>query len=82
MFSIFGLLWLVFCASTTVLADGPPGADDVVVIGDASLRQGAVITSILPLPDGRLLTAGQDGTMRLWDLQTGQELQRYVDEGT
>jgi dipeptidyl aminopeptidase/acylaminoacyl peptidase len=47
------------------------------VVGHLRGHEGAV-WGLAPMPDGRrLLTAGSDQTMRLWDLASGRELQRF-----
>lgn len=49
------------------------------VLGDARLRHAAQLTAIVPLSDGRrILTSSQDNTLRLWDLETGAEIRRFV----
>src|SRR5690349_13492959 len=34
------------------------------------------VTASLMLRDGRLMTAGRDGTIRLWDVDRGKELEQ------
>jgi len=70
-------------AQSTAPADGSPvELKRLRVLGDASLRHGGDITCILPLSDGRrALVSAEDGTARLWDLQTGKELRRYPHAG-
>jgi RNA polymerase sigma factor (sigma-70 family) len=54
----------------------PPGV--VSRLGTVRLRQGANITSVAFLPDGKAAaTASLDNTLRLWDLATGRELARF-----
>ena len=46
--------------------------------GDARLRHAGQLTAIVLLPDGRrALTAAQDHTARIWDLETGKEIRRF-----
>ena len=53
-----------------------------LTLGDPSFRHDGTITHMEVLADmARLLTTGNDGTARLWDLRTGQELMRYAHKG-
>jgi WD40 repeat protein len=46
--------------------------------GTLRLRHGAPVTALVFCPDGKgLLSASQDGTVRLWDTVTGKELRRF-----
>jgi len=48
-------------------------------MGDPAFRHDAEITQAVVLSDRqRLVTSGNDGTARLWDLRTGRLLQRFV----
>jgi len=48
------------------------------VIGGEAMRHGDRITKLIPLPDGkRLLGASEDGTFRIWDLETNKEIKRF-----
>jgi WD40 repeat protein len=48
-------------------------------LGDSRLRHAAQLTAIVPLSDGRrVLTCSQDNTLRLWELETGVEIRRFV----
>ncbi|MDP6522696.1 MAG: WD40 repeat domain-containing protein [Kiritimatiellia bacterium] len=53
------------------------------VIGDPSFRHAGVITHIAPMEDGlTVISSAQDGSVRLWDVETGRELKRlYHPEG-
>ncbi len=42
------------------------------------LPQGLMLISIAPLPDGRAVTALNDKTFRLWDVEKGEELRRLA----
>jgi beta-lactamase regulating signal transducer with metallopeptidase domain len=54
----------------------PAGA--LVRLGTTRLRHGAEITFVAFGSDGKtLITAGQDGTIRVWDPATGKELRRF-----
>jgi RNA polymerase sigma factor (sigma-70 family) len=54
----------------------PTGA--VARMGTTRLRHGDVIAFAAYTPDGRaLVTAGRDQTVRLWDLETGEETRRF-----
>jgi WD40 repeat protein/beta-lactamase regulating signal transducer with metallopeptidase domain len=58
----------------------PAGA--VARLGTTRWRHGATITFVAFRPDGKtLVTAGQDGTVRLWDVATGKEIRRFARPG-
>ncbi len=47
-------------------------------MGTASLRHGSSVYSVAFLPDGKhLLSAGDDGLARLWDMATAKEVRRF-----
>jgi len=49
--------------------------------GDNRFRHAAQVTCITLLPDGkRALTSAEDCTARIWDLETGRELQRFTSD--
>jgi RNA polymerase sigma factor (sigma-70 family) len=55
----------------------PQGA--VARMGTTQLRHGDAVTFAAWMPDGsRLVTAGKDWTVRLWDLATGTEVRRFA----
>jgi WD40 repeat protein len=55
----------------------PAGA--LARLGTTRLRHGADVTFVAFGPEGKtLLTAGQDNTVRLWDLADGKELRRFA----
>jgi RNA polymerase sigma factor (sigma-70 family) len=54
----------------------PEGA--LARLGTVRLRHGQAVNVVAFLPDGKhLLSGGQDGTARLWDLATGREVRRF-----
>ncbi len=53
----------------------PEGA--LARLGTMRLRHQGEVTFVSFVPGGKLLTAGQDNTVRLWDLQTGKEVRRF-----
>jgi RNA polymerase sigma factor (sigma-70 family) len=56
----------------------PLPAGVVSRLGTVRLRQGANITALAFLPDGKsVATAGLDNTARLWEMATGRELARF-----
>jgi RNA polymerase sigma factor (sigma-70 family) len=63
--------------------DPAPGRDALPAgaaarLGSMQLRHGDAIHFLRFTPDGRrLVTAGKDGTLRLWDMATGTEIRRY-----
>ncbi|MBI3862253.1 MAG: PQQ-binding-like beta-propeller repeat protein [Planctomycetia bacterium] len=64
-----------------LLAAGPqPPPQLVAVIGDGRLSHWGWILKVAMTPDGRrLVTAGRDGTARIWDAATGKELHCLTD---
>src|SRR6185295_15053543 len=68
------------------LDEGEPAGGDAGAEGlAAKLKEGHdyLVTSAAFLADGRrALTSGGDGTVRLWDLQTGGQLRRLIHTGT
>jgi WD40 repeat protein/beta-lactamase regulating signal transducer with metallopeptidase domain len=55
----------------------PSGA--LARLGTTRWRHGAEVTFVSFTPDGKaLLTAGQDNTIRLWDLASGKEIRRFA----
>src|SRR5262249_37004122 len=64
-------------ASVDVKGDSLP-AGALARLGTTRFRHDADVTFVAFGGDGKtLLTAGQDGTMRLWDLADGKELRRF-----
>lgn len=50
-------------------------------LGDVRFAHDGQITSILVLPDGKqILSSSRDGTIRQWDLDTGKEARRFVND--
>jgi WD40 repeat protein len=48
-------------------------------MGTTRLRHGDAVYFAASTPDGQsLVTAGRDGTVRLWDLATGKEIRRFA----
>jgi WD40 repeat protein/tRNA A-37 threonylcarbamoyl transferase component Bud32 len=77
---------LAFAASGDILAVGDTGGtvgvystSDGRALASMTGHEGAV-TAAAFLPDGVLLTAGRDGTLRLWDAKAGEAL-AIVAEG-
>jgi RNA polymerase sigma factor (sigma-70 family) len=51
-------------------------------MGTTRLRHGDAVYFAAYTPDGRsLVTAGRDGTVRLWGLATGEEIRRFAWDG-
>jgi WD40 repeat protein/beta-lactamase regulating signal transducer with metallopeptidase domain len=59
---------------------GDPLPDGALArLGTIRLRHGADITFVAFGPDGKtLITAGEDNTIRLWELASGKEIRRFV----
>jgi RNA polymerase sigma factor (sigma-70 family) len=56
----------------------PPNA--VARLGSVRLRHGDAVSGLAFAPDGKTVaSAGFDGTVRVWDVTTGKELQRLED---
>lgn len=52
------------------------------MLGSSAFRHWATVTGMIVLDDNRrLLSAGNDNTVRLWDLQTGQLIRRFQHSG-
>lgn len=53
---------------------------EVALLGDNRFRHADSLIHIALLPDGkRLLASAEDGAARLWDCETGKELQRFYN---
>jgi len=69
---------------TTALARDDARIWDVAMgrqVGSLAGHKGYVIDAVF-LPDGkRILTGSKDGTVRLWDAETGHELRKFVAPG-
>ena len=51
-------------------------------IGDGKLRHGNEVLSLAFSPDGsKLASASRDGTVKVWDTQTGRELRCFTGHG-
>lgn len=58
----------------------PPGA--VARLGTVRLRHPQWVNNVAFMPDGKtLISSGWEGTIRLWDVATGKELQRLESDG-
>ncbi|RIK84755.1 MAG: hypothetical protein DCC68_00240 [Planctomycetota bacterium] len=56
------------------------GLKEVAALGDNRFRHADSLIHIAILPGGkRLLASAQDGAARLWDCETGKELQRFYN---
>jgi WD40 repeat protein/beta-lactamase regulating signal transducer with metallopeptidase domain len=64
----------------TADSHGDPLPDGALArLGTIRLRHGADITFVAFGPDGKtLITAGDDNTIRLWELASGKEIRRFV----
>jgi RNA polymerase sigma factor (sigma-70 family) len=59
----------------------PPGA--LARLGTTRLRHGGLVTFVAFLPGGKeVVSAGDDGTARLWDVATGKEVRRFGEART
>ncbi len=65
--------------ATADLHGDPLPAGALARLGTTRWRHGANITFVAFGPEGKtLITAGEDHTVRLWDLATGQEIRRFA----
>src|ERR1035437_5564441 len=65
-------------APSTAPATGFDNFALAAVLGDPAFRHDNTVTKAAILSDGRrMVTSANDGTARLWDLQTGRQLQCY-----
>jgi WD40 repeat protein/beta-lactamase regulating signal transducer with metallopeptidase domain len=65
--------------STQDIHGDPLPAGALVRLGTTRWRHGARITFVAFRPEDKtLITAGQDNTVRLWDLATGKEIRRFA----
>src|SRR5262249_10882735 len=66
-------------AATADRYGDPLPAGALARLGTTRWRHGAPITFVAFGPEGQtLITAGQDNTIRLWDLATGKEIRRFA----
>src|SRR5262245_20708370 len=55
----------------------PEGA--IARLGTVRMRQRGIIHDLRFLPDGKRLICAANDAVRLWDLESGQELRRFAD---
>ena len=68
----------IFISLISVLSAGEYNLKLKSVIGGEAMRHGERITKLIPLPDGKqLLGSSEDGTFRIWDLETNKETKRF-----
>jgi WD40 repeat protein/beta-lactamase regulating signal transducer with metallopeptidase domain len=67
--------------TTTDVFGDPLPAGALARLGTTRWRHGGNVTFVAFGPEGKtLITAGQDSTVRVWDLATGQEIRRFGNE--
>lgn len=64
-------------AGRTDLHGDPLPQGTLARLGSVRFRHGSNVFFIAFLPDGKLLTAGQEGTARLWEVATGREIRHF-----
>ena len=52
---------------------------DALTLDFSLVGHGGTVTEVILVEEGRALSAGGDGTVRLWDLTSQEELKRYAD---
>ncbi len=76
-----GRVTLIFVAVALSVGLAPAGEvlTPVRVVGESGFHHAGSLSEIVMLSDGeRFLSSARDGTARLWDLKSGEELRRFI----
>ncbi len=68
---------LLISAGLCGAAGATQGLEFVRLLGDPAFKHAESLTHIEQLPDGRLLSSAEDGSARVWDLGSGEQVHLF-----